>query len=127
MKTAVWGALLAIAAAAPAAALHAQADTTEHQAPPRAVQPAPPNLVGAVRIIGVADGGTFITLEDSTEWEVYLPDRTSSVTWRPGDAVILRLRNIVVGDHYDFELFDGRTDSRAAVKFRGLRERAAAQ
>ena len=127
MKTAVWGALLAIAAGAPVAALHAQADTTERQAPRRAVQPAPPNLVGAVRIIGVADGGTFVTLEDSTEWEVYLPDRTSSVTWRPGDAVILRLRYIIVGDHYDYELFDGRTDSRAAVKFRGLQERAAAQ
>jgi hypothetical protein len=76
------------------------------------------SVVPGLRIVAVADGGTFITLQDGTEWEVYLPDRTSTVQWRRGDWVTVKLAPIAQG-RYDYRLGNGRTDTGAIAKFRG--------
>jgi hypothetical protein len=79
-------------------------------------------LVPGVRIARVEDGGTFITLRDSTQWEVHLPDRTSTVGWHEGDFVIVKLAPL--GQHidqraYTYQLINGRAESAAVVRFRG--------
>jgi hypothetical protein len=127
MKTLLLGVSLATMAVVPMRAARAQADSTERQLPERgavmgAVESAGPSVVNALRIIDVADDGTYITLQDGTTWEVYLPDRTSTAGWRKGDAVVVSFRPIVVGQNYGYELTNGRVDSGAAVKFRGLVE-----
>lgn len=67
------------------------------------------------------DGGSFLTLEDGTMWEVYLPDRPTSVTWRPGDFVLLRedpAPVTVAGESYGFQLDDG-TRGRVRARYAG--------
>lgn len=76
------------------------------------------SIVPGLRIANVEGDGSFITLQDGTQWEVYLPDRPSTATWRQGDFVTVKLRPIAEG-RYTYELTDGRTDSDAAVKLRG--------
>jgi hypothetical protein len=107
----------------PMPALRAQADTTarpEHPTPPAHEYDTgyDRSVVSGLSILGVADGGTFITLQDGTEWEVDLPDRTSTVGWRQGDFVLVRLAPIARG-RYQYRLVNGRDDSEALVKFRG--------
>ncbi|HEU4584991.1 MAG TPA: hypothetical protein VFR95_04530 [Gemmatimonadaceae bacterium] len=79
-------------------------------------------LIPGERIARTADGGTFIVLRDSTVWEVFLADRTSTVGWREGDFLIVKkapLGQNVGQRNYVFELINGRTDERAVVIFRG--------
>lgn len=80
-----------------------------------------PSTVSGLRIIRVAEDGTSITLQDGTRWEVFLPDRPGTATWRRGDFVIVSLSPIIVGlrGAYRYTLEDGRADTRARVKFRG--------
>jgi hypothetical protein len=38
----------------------------------------------------VTDGGSFVTLEDGSVWEIRLPQRPVASSWRPGDFVQLK-------------------------------------
>lgn len=38
----------------------------------------------------VTDGGSFVTLEDGSVWEIRLPQRPVASSWRPGDFVELK-------------------------------------
>ena len=79
-------------------------------------------LVPGVRIAHVAESGTFITLRDGTEWEVYLPNRTSTVGWLEGDFVIVKLAPLgqnIDQRAYTYELINGRAESAAVVRFKG--------
>lgn len=72
----------------------------------------------------VTDGGSFVTLEDGSMWEVRLPQRPVASGWRPGDFV--QLRNIWSPvQNFDILLSRG-DDDRAEVRLAG-RTRAEAQ
>lgn len=76
---------------------------------------APSSVWNAQRVRRVLQDGTHIVLTDGTIWEVYLPDRPSVNTWKPGDLLVVREAAVSQGD-YDYTLKDGRT--RGAVKAR---------
>lgn len=63
-------------------------------------------------------GGTFLQLVDGTRWEIYLPDRPSTVTWREGDFVLVRRRPAPVGD-YEYLLINGEERNAASARFAG--------
>jgi hypothetical protein len=74
------------------------------------------------RIAHTVDDGTFIVLSDSTVWEVYLADRTSTAGWREGDFLIVKkapLGQNIGQNIFEYELINGRTNERAVVSFRG--------
>ena len=73
------------------------------------------------RIAEVKDGGTYILLSDGTEWEVYLPNRPSTMTWGSGDYLIVAGRAVELNGQYFFQLVNGRDGSSAAVRWRGKR------
>jgi hypothetical protein len=75
-------------------------------------------LVPGERIAHTGQGGTYIVLRDNTVWEVYLPDRTSTVGWREGDFLIVKKAPIGHGN-YTYELINGRTEETAVVRFEG--------
>jgi hypothetical protein len=80
------------------------------------------SLIPGERIARAGDDGTFIVLSDSTVWEVYLSDRTSTAGWREGDFLIVKkapLGQNIGQTGYEYELINGRTDERAVVSFRG--------
>jgi hypothetical protein len=135
MRIVLLGSLAAAMVLPPVVALRAQgADTTT------ATQSAPPaepqrvvlcfggfsqNVACGVRIANVVNGGTILELQDGTVWEVYLPDRTSTVTWRKGDYVLVRRSPLAQGS-YDYTILNGRaggeygdSGTRAYVRFRG--------
>jgi hypothetical protein len=79
-------------------------------------------LIQGERIARTGDGGTFIVLSDSTVWEVYLSDRTSTAGWREGDFLIVKkapLGQNIGQNIFEYELINGRTNERAVVSFRG--------
>jgi hypothetical protein len=76
---------------------------------------APSSVWNAQRVRRVLQDGTHVVLTDGTIWEVYLPDRPSVNTWKPGDLLVVREAAVSQGD-YDYTLKDGRT--RGAVKAR---------
>jgi hypothetical protein len=135
MRIVLMGTAAAMLALVPAAALRAQgADTTGagQSAPPAAPQrlvlcsnSTTQNVLCGVRIANVIDGGTFIELQDGTLWEVYLPNRPATVTWRKGDYVLVQ-RNPLARGAFDFMLVNGRVgyydnkDTQAFVRFRGM-------
>ncbi len=135
MRIVLLGATAAMLALVPAARLQAQgADTTGagQNAPPAAPQrlvlcsnSTSQNVLCGVRIANVTDGGTLIELQDGTRWEVYLPNRPATVTWRKGDYVLVE-RNPLPRGAYDFILVNGRVgyydnkDTQAFVRFRGM-------
>jgi hypothetical protein len=69
---------------------------------------APSSVWNAQRVRRVIGDGTHVMLSDGTIWEVYLPDRPSVNTWKPGDLLIVREAAVMQGD-YDYTLKDGRT------------------
>jgi len=69
---------------------------------------APSNVLNAQRVRRVIQDGTRVVLTDGTVWEVYLPDRPSVNTWRPGDLLVVREAAVSQGD-YDYTLKDGRS------------------
>ncbi len=80
------------------------------------------SLIPGERIARTGDDGMFIVLSDSTVWEVYLPDRTSTAGWREGDFLIVKkapLGQNIGQNNFEYELINGRTDERAVVSFRG--------
>ncbi|HEV7703141.1 MAG TPA: hypothetical protein VGO46_02570 [Gemmatimonadaceae bacterium] len=76
---------------------------------------APSSVWNAQRVRRVIEDGTRVVLTDGTVWEVYLPDRPSVSTWKPGDLLIVREAAVSQGD-YDYTIKDGRT--RGAVSAR---------
>jgi hypothetical protein len=77
-----------------------------------------PSIVPGERIAHLGQDGTYIILRDNTVWEVYLPDRTSTVGWREGDFLIVKEAPVGHGN-YTFELINGRTEEKAVVRFEG--------
>ena len=76
------------------------------------------SIVPGVRILTVGEGGTYIILQDNTVWEVYLPDRTSTVGWRDEDFLVVKEAPVGHGN-YTYELINGRTEETAIVRFEG--------
>ncbi|HET7623379.1 MAG TPA: hypothetical protein VFK39_15850 [Gemmatimonadaceae bacterium] len=76
------------------------------------------SIVPGERILHTGQGGTYIVLRDNTVWEVYLPDRTSTVGWREGDFLIVKKAPVGHGN-YTYELINGRTEETAVVRFEG--------
>jgi len=68
----------------------------------------PTSVFDAHRLARVINEGTQVVLADGTIWEIYLPDRPSVNTWRPGDLLIVRESGIKQGE-YDYTLKDART------------------
>jgi hypothetical protein len=72
----------------------------------------------AFRIEAVELGGLFVVLEDGSRWEVYLPHRTGTATWRAGDHVLIQQAPVRRGAH-TYRLQNGERNSVAAVRFAG--------
>jgi hypothetical protein len=62
----------------------------------------------------VTDGGSFVTLEDGSIWEIRLPQRPVASSWRPGDFVQLQTiaapvdRFEILLTHGDFDKAEAR-------------------
>jgi hypothetical protein len=70
----------------------------------------------------VIDGGSFVTLEDGSVWEIRLPQRPVASSWKPGDFV--QLRNIPAPvDRFEILLARGDTD-RAEARLVGRKDLA---
>lgn len=78
----------------------------------------PSSVPDAQRIRRVIADGTHVVLTDGTIWEVYLPDRPSVNTWRPGDLLQLHEAPIMQGE-FDYTLRDGRTRRPVHVRLVG--------
>jgi hypothetical protein len=72
-----------------------------------------------LQVTEVREDGTFIVLQDGSTWEVFLPDRPSTVEWKVGDYVMVRERWIAQGD-YEYQLNNGRAHSVAVVRWAGM-------
>ena len=57
----------------------------------------------------VIDGGSFVTLDDGSVWEIRLPQRPVASSWQPGDFVQLKTINAPV-DRFEILLAHGDTD-----------------
>jgi hypothetical protein len=68
----------------------------------------PTSVYNAHRVTRVINEGTHVVLADGTIWEIYLPDRPTVNTWRPGDLLIVRESSVTQGE-FDYTLKDGRT------------------
>jgi hypothetical protein len=79
---------------------------------------APSSVWNAQRVRRVLEDGTRVVLTDGTAWEVFLPDRPSVNTWKPGDLVLVREAAISEGD-FDYTLKDGRTRRAVWVRLLG--------
>jgi hypothetical protein len=77
---------------------------------------APVTAPPGARLISTPDEGTYVRLADGTLWEVYLPDRTTTVTWRRGDYVVVSRAASSSGD-YDYVLADASARARALARF----------
>jgi hypothetical protein len=68
----------------------------------------------------VTDGGSFVTLEDGSIWEIRLPQRPVASSWRPGDFVQLKTisapvdRFEILLAHGDFDKAEARLAGRAS-------------
>ncbi|HJR17272.1 MAG TPA: hypothetical protein VJ808_10505 [Gemmatimonadales bacterium] len=72
----------------------------------------------------VADGGSFVTLEDGSVWEIRMPQRPVAASWQPGDFVELRNVHAPV-DRFEILLARGDSD-RAEARIAGKRRVAGA-
>jgi len=71
------------------------------------------------RVVGTPEDGGYVTLADGTQWEIYLPDRTTTVTWQRGDYVSVSRAPAGVGD-FDHVLMNAPANARAYARFVGL-------
>lgn len=78
----------------------------------------PGSVWNAQRIRRVIHDGTQVVLTDGTIWEVYLPDRPSVDTWKPGDLLVVREAAVMQGE-YDYTMKDGRTRKLVWVRLLG--------
>jgi hypothetical protein len=65
----------------------------------------------------ITDGGSFVTLEDGSVWEIRLPQRPVASSWQPGDFVQLRTIASPV-QNFDILLSHGDSD-RAEARLAG--------
>jgi hypothetical protein len=65
----------------------------------------------------VNDGGSYVTLEDGSVWEIRLPQRPIASAWRPGDFVQLKTIAAPV-DNFEILLSHG-DDDRAEARLAG--------
>jgi hypothetical protein len=72
----------------------------------------------------VTDGGSFVTLEDGSVWEIRLPQRPVASSWQPGDFVEVRNVHAPV-DRFEILLARGDND-RAEARLAGRRGSGAA-
>ena len=75
-------------------------------------------------ITEVTDGGSFVTLDDGSVWEIRLPQRPVAASWRPGDVVEVRNVHAPV-DRFEILLAMGDSD-RAEARLAGRRARGEA-
>jgi hypothetical protein len=68
-------------------------------------------------ITEVTDGGSFVTLEDGSVWEIRMPQRPVAASWRPGDFVEVRNVHAPV-DRFEILLAMGDSD-RAEARLAG--------
>jgi hypothetical protein len=67
----------------------------------------------------VTDGGSFVTLEDGSVWEIRMPQRPVASSWQAGDFVVLRTVSAPVQDydilltHGDYDKAEARLSGRA--------------
>lgn len=57
----------------------------------------------------VVDGGSFVTLEDGSVWEIRMSQRPVASSWSPGDVVQLKTIHAPV-DRFEILLAHGDTD-----------------
>jgi hypothetical protein len=103
--------------------------TTEVAAQAQATQP-PGCVVNCYHVLlpyglyvrEVTDGGSFVTLEDGSVWEIRLPQRPVASSWRAGDFVQLTTIAAPVGN-FDILLSHGDSD-RAEARLAGRRQAA---
>ncbi len=75
------------------------------------------NLPLGFSIAEVTDGGSFVTLEDGSIWEIRLPQRPVASSWQPGDFV--EVRNVLAPvDRFEILLARGDND-RAEARLAG--------
>jgi hypothetical protein len=68
-------------------------------------------------ITEVRDGGSFVTLEDGSIWEIRMPQRPVAASWAPGDFV--EVRNVLAPvDRFEILLAKGDSD-RAEARLAG--------
>jgi hypothetical protein len=67
----------------------------------------------------VTDGGSFVTLEDGSVWEIRLPQRPVASSWQPGDVVEVRNVHAPV-DRFEILLARGDND-RAEARLAGTK------
>src|SRR3954465_6368245 len=68
----------------------------------------------------VIDGGSFVTLEDGSIWEIRMPQRPVAASWSPGDFV--ELRNVLAPvDRFEILLAHGDSDY-AEARFAGHKQ-----
>jgi hypothetical protein len=68
-------------------------------------------------ITEVRDGGSFVTLEDGSIWEIRMPQRPVAAGWLPGDFV--EVRNVLAPvDRFEILLAKGDSD-RAEARLAG--------
>ena len=71
------------------------------------------------RLIDAPEEGGYVRLADGTLWEIYLPDRTATVTWRNGDYITVSRAAAATGD-FDHMLVNAPSNTRAYARFAGL-------
>ena len=75
-------------------------------------------------ITEVRDGGSFVTLEDGSTWEIRMPQRPVAASWHPGDFV--EVRNVLAPvDRFEILLAMGDSD-RAEARLAGRKQAAGA-
>lgn len=74
------------------------------------------------RLAATLEEGNYLRLADGTLWEVYLPDRTATVTWQRGDYIAVSRAPAGVGE-YDHVLANAPHRTRAHARFAGLARR----
>lgn len=89
---------------------------TAHSQPLVVERRSVPNIF---QVIAVERLGSFIVLEDGTRWEVFLPDRTGTVTWQAGDHVLIQPHPIRRRLH-THRLQNGERADVVAVRFAGM-------
>ncbi len=89
---------------------------TSHTQPLIAERRSVPNLF---QVVAVEMLGSFIVLEDGTRWEVFLPDRPGTITWQPGDHVLIQPLPIRRGMH-THRLQNGERADIVAARFAGV-------
>jgi hypothetical protein len=103
-----------------AGSVAAQSTTTS----PACTWNCPVQLPYGLAVAEVTDGGSFVTLEDGSVWEIRLPQRPVASSWVPGDFV--EVRNVLAPvERFEILLAHGDSDY-AEARFAGRKQIAGA-